>query len=107
MKKNIVLLVIGFSFIIQACNNSQKKITITASNAVLADSSEASCPWLIKDNHGNMVLSWIRKIDSSTSVYCYAVSKDQGKSFGKAIVIPGSSNIHPHGENMPKIIFKP
>ncbi|MGN6802279.1 MAG: sialidase family protein [Ginsengibacter sp.] len=107
MKKNIVLLVIGFSFIMQACNNSQKKITITVSNAVLADSSEASCPWLTKDNHGNMVLSWIRKIDSSTSVYCYAVSKDHGKSFGKAIVIPGSSNIHPHGENMPKIIFKP
>ncbi len=108
MKKNIFLLLISSAFILQSCNNtSQKKIDINASNSVLADSSEASCPWLTKDNNGNLVLSWIRKIDSSTSVYCYAISKDQGKTFGKAIVIPGSSNIHPHGENMPKIIFKP
>lgn len=92
---------------VQACNTDQKKIAINTSDARLADSSEASCPWLTKDNHGNIVLSWIRKIDSSTSVYCYAVSKNEGKTFGKAIVIPGSTNIHPHGENMPKIIFKP
>jgi len=107
MKKTIFLLLVSAVFLLLACNNSQKQITINASNAVLADSSEASCPWLTKDNNGNLVLSWIRKIDSSTSVFCYAISKDQGKTFGKSIVIPGSSNIHPHGENMPKIIFKP
>lgn len=107
MKKNTVLLLLSIAFIFEACNNSQNEITINASNANLVDSSEASCPWLTKDNHGDMVLSWIRKIDSSTSVFCYAVSKDEGKTFGKAVVIPGSTNIHPHGENMPKIIFKP
>src|SRR5438094_5283186 len=45
-------------------------------------------------------------INDSTSAFCYAVCKD-GKAFGAPIVIPRSSNIEPHGENLPKIIFKP
>jgi hypothetical protein len=107
MKKIRFLLLISAVFIFQSCFNSEKKINIIASNAVQIDTSEASCPYLTKDNNGNLVLSWIRKIDSSTSVYCYAISKDNGQTFGKTIVIPGSENIHPHGENIPKIIFVP
>lgn len=107
MKKNIFLLLISTGIIFQSCFNTNKKINIIASNAVQIDPSEGSCPYLTKDNQGNIVLSWIKKIDSSRSVYCYAVSKDEGKTFSKAIEIPGSENIHPHGENMPKIIFKP
>ncbi|MGN6532317.1 MAG: sialidase family protein [Ginsengibacter sp.] len=106
MKNIIFLLLINSVFILSSCFNSEKKINFIASNAVQIDSSEGSCPFLTKDNKGNLVLSWIRKIDSSTSVYCYAISKDDGKTFGKSMVIPGSENIHPHGENMPKIIFK-
>ncbi|MEO6905636.1 MAG: sialidase family protein [Ginsengibacter sp.] len=107
MKKIIFLVVISIVFIFQSCLNSKKKINISASNAMQIDTSEASCPYLTKDNNGHLVLSWIRKIDSSTSVFCYAVSKDDGKTFGKPGVIRGSENIHPHGENMPKIIFTP
>lgn len=107
MKKNILLILISTGFIFQSCLNSKKKITISASDAIQIDTSEGSCPYLTKDNKGNIVLSWIKKADSSTSLYCYAISKDDGKTFGKTIEIPGSNNIHPHGENMPKIIFKP
>jgi hypothetical protein len=107
MKNILVLFFFGIGFIFQSCKDSSSGINITASNAVQIDTSEGSCPFLTKDSKGNLVLSWIKKIDSSTSEYCYAVSKDEGKTFGKAIVIPGSTNIHPHGENMPKIIFKP
>jgi uncharacterized protein YbaR (Trm112 family) len=107
MKKIIIFIIIGSSIIFQSCFNTNKKINIIASNAVQIDSSESSCPYVTKDNQGNIVLSWIKKIDSSTSVYCYAVSKNEGKTFGKTIEIPGSENIHPHGENMPKIIFTP
>ena len=60
-----------------------------------------------KDNNNNLVLSWIREIDSSHSVFCYAISTDQGKSFSAPVEITGSTNVHPHGENLPKIIFKP
>ncbi|MGN6194511.1 MAG: hypothetical protein ACTHOB_06200 [Ginsengibacter sp.] len=107
MKKIIFFIILLSSIIFESCFNTTQKLNITASNAVQIDSSEASCPYITKNNKGNIVVSWIRKIDSSTSVYCFAVSKDEGKTFGKTIEIPGSENIHPHGENMPKIIFKP
>ncbi len=107
MKKIILFAFIFFVFIFQSCNENNNKVQIVASDAAQIDSSEGSCPFLTKDNNGNIVLSWIKKIDSSTSEFCYAVSKDEGKTFGETIVIPGSTNIHPHGENMPKIIFKP
>lgn len=106
MKKNILVILISTGFIFQSCSNSEKKINISASDSVQIDTSEGSCPYLTRDNKGNIVLSWIKKTDSSTAVYCYAVSKDQGKTFEKIIEIPGSNNIHPHGENIPKIIFK-
>lgn len=106
MKKIISLLLITTAFVFQSCFNNEKKINIIASNAVQIDTSGGSCPYLTKDNNGNIVLSWIRKINSSTSVYCYSISKDNGKTFGKTIVISGSENIHPHGENIPKIVFK-
>jgi len=107
MKKNIFLILISFGFIFQSCFHSEKKINIIASNTMQIDTSEGSCPFLTKDGSGNIVLSWIKKTDSTTSVYCYAVSKDKGKTFDKTIEIPGSSNIHPHGENLPKIVFTP
>jgi len=108
MKKIIFLILIGLSFIFQSCfNNSGKKINIIASNEIQIDTAEGSCPFLTKDEKGNIVLSWIKKIDSATSIFSYAVSTDKGKTFGKAIEIEGSNNVHPHGENMPKIIFKP
>ncbi|MEO8962722.1 MAG: sialidase family protein [Ginsengibacter sp.] len=107
MKHHILLILICTGFTFQSCFNKHKQINIIASNAAQIDTSEGSCPYLTKDNKGNIALSWIRKIDSSVSIYCYSISADNGKSFGKAIEIPGSNNIHPHGENMPKIIFKP
>ncbi len=107
MKKIFFFIIISSAIIFQSCFSTDKKVTIIASNAVQIDTSEGSCPYITKDNKGHIVLSWIKKIDSSTSVFCYAVSKDEGKTFDRTIQIPGSENIHPHGENMPKIIFKP
>lgn len=107
MKQLIFLLLIATGFTFQSCTDTQNKTDIIASNAVQIDTSEGSCPYITKDNKGNVVLSWIKKIDTASAVYCYAVSNDEGKTFGKTIQIPGSENIHPHGENMPKIIFKP
>jgi len=107
MKKLSFLLLIVTGFIFQSCSDTQKKTDIIASNATQIDTSEGSCPYITKDDKGNVVLSWIKKIDTSRAVYCYAVSTDEGKTFGKTVQIPGSENIHPHGENMPKIIFKP
>lgn len=70
------------------------------------DNIPGQCPYLTKDEKGNTVISWVRMVNDSTSAFCYAISND-GKTFGAPIVIPGSGNIQPHGENLPKIIFKP
>ncbi|MEO6845174.1 MAG: hypothetical protein ABI184_08375, partial [Ginsengibacter sp.] len=105
MKKNLFLALIGFGFIFQSCSNSDSKINIAASGSLQIDSAQGSCPFLTKDGKGNLVLSWIKKTGPDSSVYCFAMSKDLGKTFGKAIEIPGSDNIHPHGENLPKIVF--
>ena len=106
MKKIILLILISFSFIFQSCSNSGEKQIIASSESQI-DTLQGSCPFLTKDNKGNIVLSWIKEIDSAKLIYSYAISKDNGKTFGKTIEIPGSENVHPHGENMPKIIFKP
>jgi hypothetical protein len=107
MKKIIFFILISTGFIFQSCFNSEKKINIIASNETQIDTAQGSCPFLTKDNKGNIVLSWIKRMDSTTNVFSYAISKDGGKTFGKTIAIPGSNNVQPHGENMPKIIFKP
>src|SRR4029078_116133 len=102
--KQILFLTSVFVCII-ACNNSKPKTLIPSDEAVQIDNAPGECPYLTKDNKGNTVLSWVRMINDSTTAFCYATSTD-GKSFSQPVVIPNSSNIQPHGENLPKIIFK-
>ena len=89
------------------CKNDQTTPVIQAGASVQIDSLPGNCPYLTKDAKGNTVMSWARKINDSTSVFCYAVSADGGKSFGQTITVPQSDNLQPHSENLPKIIFKP
>jgi hypothetical protein len=105
MKRILSIAILSASLI--ACKSEGPKTRIAASEAVVIDARPGSCPYLTKDNKNNVVLSWIKQADSANAILCYAVSSDEGKTFGKAIEIPGSSNVHPHGENMPKILFKP
>ncbi len=105
--KSIILLSACFIFLSAACNNKEGNTNIVGTQAIQIDSLPGQCPYLTKDTKGNPVLSWVRMINDSSSVFCFAVSEDEGKSFGKTVVIPSSNNIQPHGENLPKIIFKP
>lgn len=79
----------------------------STATAVSGDSAISSCSYLTKDNKGNFVLSWIKQDSSNgTGTMYYAISTDSGQSFGKPEIIPPSKGVEPHGENMPKIIFK-
>lgn len=91
----------------QACKGPATQQQVTISGATAIDTIAGSCPYLTKDTKGNIVLSWIRSRHDSGFIVCYAVSPDGGKTFGQAIEIPASTNVHPHGENMPKILFMP
>lgn len=106
MKKIIPVIACLWCFC--ACTSSQQRDTIKiVQQPVKIDSLESSCPHFSKDAQGNIVLSWIRETNDTDCVVCYAVSKDGGRSFGAAVVIPSSKGVFPHGENMPKVIFKP
>ncbi len=94
-------------FLLFSCYSKGKSSLINAGAAVQIDSLPGNCPYLTKDHKGNIVMSWARSVNDSVAVFCYAVSADAGKSFGKIITIPSSDNIQPHSENLPKIIFKP
>ena len=102
-----LLLYTGISLILFSCYAKPKNQLIRAGQAVQADSMPGTAVYLTKDAKGSIIMSWAGEIDDTTAEFCYAVSADNGKSFGKPIVIPGSTNLQPHSENLPKIIFKP
>jgi hypothetical protein len=89
-----------------SCMNDDKKLTLTAGAVMQADTLPGFCPYLTKDTKGHPVLSWVRALNDTDAIFCFAVSQD-GRSFGQPITIPSSNNIEPHSENLPKIIFKP
>lgn len=90
-----------------SCQTATNSVNIAATTPVFIDTLPGSCPYLTKDNNGNLVLSWLRLINDTSAVFCYAKSGDGGKTFSQQVVIPPSSNVHPHSENIPKVIFKP
>jgi hypothetical protein len=96
----------AFLFLIAACKDDKKKNVIHEGIAFQVDSLPGNCPYITKDTKGNPVISWARKINDSVSVLCYALSVDEGKSFQKPMTVP-FSNLQPHSENLPKIVFKP
>ena len=90
-----------------SCKQKVSSIQFESTAAIQMDTFPGTSPYLTKDNKENVVLSWVRDLPDSTAIFCYAVSADGGHTFGKTIVIPSSSNVHPHSENLPKVIFKP
>ncbi|MCW3114913.1 MAG: hypothetical protein JWR18_3309 [Segetibacter sp.] len=106
MKKQLAI-ILAPVVLLFSCRTQHKKQAIIASQETMVDATSGSCPYLTKDSKNNVVLSWIKQLDTATNIFCYAISNDEGKTFGKAVEVPGSTNVHPHGENMPKVIFKP
>jgi hypothetical protein len=109
MKKIFWIPVIICACIAHSCKNpvTNEGAVKAIASPVAIDTHPSSCPYFTKDAKGNIVLSWIRSYNDSSAVVCYAVSADSGKTFGNTVEIPTSTNVHPHGENMPKLLFKP
>lgn len=103
-KTGLLSMIISLCFF---CTKQHPPLQVTSLPAVQVDSLPGVSPYVTKDNKGNLVLSWVRNINDSCSIFCYAVSEDGGRTFGKTVAIPPSANVHPHSENLPKVIFKP
>lgn len=106
MKRFILPLLAGSLLFWTACTEKGRRATPSSTLARQVDSLPGQSPYLTQDAKGNVVLSWVRMQTDTSAVFCYAVSAD-GKTFGHPVSIPNSDNIQPHGENLPKIIFKP
>src|ERR1700741_4122868 len=94
-------------FTLFSCNKEPNiSLTETIEKAVTEDSLQTTCPYLTSDHNGNIVMSWVKELNDSDAVMCYATSKDHGFSFERPVEIGTSKGVHPHGENLPKVIFK-
>jgi hypothetical protein len=100
-----ILSIVLLSLCFAACNTNRNGSIVAYGPSMQLDTIPGECPYLTRDNKGNTVLSWVRMVNDSTATFCYATKK--GTSFSDPIVIPKSGNLQPHGENLPKIIFKP
>ncbi|MBO9730519.1 MAG: exo-alpha-sialidase [Chitinophaga sp.] len=69
---------------------------------------DASCPYVTRDAAMRPVISWVEKDSSTdTGLMYYAVSNDNGHTFSEPVVIPTTTGVFPHDENLPKLLFKP
>lgn len=97
------------AMLIFSCNAKEKATKLFASQApgIIKDSAyTGSCPYLFKAGDSTVLISWLRDISDTQAVLCYAVSGN-GVDFGTTVVVPGSGNAYPHGENLPKVIKTP
>ncbi|HAK78783.1 MAG TPA: hypothetical protein DCR35_05260 [Runella sp.] len=62
-------------------------------------------PRFTTDHRGRPVLSWVEK-EGEKSQFFFAVSTDNGKTFGDKVTIGAPSNCSVHAEGMPRIAFK-
>src|SRR5215203_6174004 len=106
VKNYLIILLVIICGGMNSCNQN-KPLTARSSEYVEVDSLPGSAPYLTKADKGNIVLSWIRNINDSTAMLCYAKSLDAGQHFGEPVSIAPSMNIQAHSENLPKVIFKP
>ena len=88
------------------CSCSYQRVESTQIEEVKVDSIQGMSPYFTSDAHGIAVISWVRMSEDSSFQFCFAKTSD-GKKFSNTIAVPYTSNVQPHGENLPKIIFKP
>jgi hypothetical protein len=105
MKNVILIVLVLYTFF--SCENSGDQATQEITQEIENTISGASCPSITYDCDRNLVLTWIKEVNDSTAYVCFAKSENNGMSFDSTIEIRQTAHIHPHGENHPKIIFKP
>jgi hypothetical protein len=98
-------IIISALIFLSACDGVSKR-QMQRLGEMQADSLPGTCPNLTRDQKGNTILSWVRINNDSSYSFCYASTSD-GKKFEQPVLVNTANGIHPHSENLPKIIFKP
>ncbi|RYC71766.1 sialidase family protein [Spirosoma sordidisoli] len=66
----------------------------------------AATPRLTTDRHGNPLLSWVEKETDNKAAFFFAISTDDGQTFGPKIRVPVPPSVAVHAEGMPKLAQK-
>ena len=92
-------LIVIISLLLIACNDDHRTQRLSS------DGGTAESVFLTHDQNNNPVVIWTERTHERLTLY-FAVSTDDGKSFGKKESIPLSPAVATHAEGMPKIAIK-
>jgi hypothetical protein len=105
MKTHYILLAILLFFPIKKISSQN---LISSPIPILIEKNTAtSCPFFTKNSKGIPVMSFGKESKENTAILCYSIFDSDKKKFQKLIEIQSSKGVELHGENAPKIIFKP
>ncbi|MDB5104873.1 MAG: hypothetical protein JWP91_2562 [Fibrobacteres bacterium] len=104
-----LLLAAGLLSMIAGCGKDpeERMHPVSQSPIRFLDSLPSSCPSLVDAGNGAVALGYVRAINDSVSIMAYSVSGDRGRTFGPPVEIAASRKVKPHGENLPRLAFKP
>lgn len=105
MKINYILLLV---LLIAPIKKGFSQTIISTPTPIMEQTNTTTtCPFFTKDSKGNLAISFGKETKEKESVLCYAVFNSNEKKFQTTIEIQSSKGVELHGENAPKIIFKP
>jgi hypothetical protein len=104
MKNKYLLLVVLLIFITNGFAQTQDTQPQQIENE---NNIKTSCPFFTKDTKGIPIMSFGKENKEKETVLCYSAFDSNTNSFQKSISIQSSKGVKLHGENAPKIIFKP
>jgi hypothetical protein len=105
MKTHYILLAI---FLFLPIKEVSSQNLISSPIPILTEkNTTTSCPFFTKDSKGTAVMSFGKETKENETVLCYSIFDSGKKKFRKPMEIQSSKGVELHGENAPKIIFKP
>lgn len=105
MKNKLLLIFVMTLFSLQK-NNAQLTSASTTSISTTIG-TVTTCPFITSDAKGKVVMSFGKEIKGEAAVLCYSFFNSKEKKFEQPIEIPSSKGVELHGENAPKMLFKP
>jgi hypothetical protein len=101
-----ILLTLPVIFLMISCSTTEQRSHITPP-VTISGELYAECSYLTKDHLGRPVIAWTEGNKETKEIYLYyAVSSDNGQSFGAPIKVDPSKGTVFHAESMNKVAFK-
>lgn len=99
--RNFAFIFVLFGMLSCTSNNKSYQDTREIQEIAIDNEFSGSCPYLFTSGDSLRVISWVRTVSETKSMVCLKIEDENG--FGETIVVPGSEQVKPHAENMPKV----